>query len=347
MQRTIRGLMSWIFGDLVVRPRFAFALVLLPLAAFGASHYILQQAGVGFGWMPTHFAEVDPSRAEALRLAVYGAFLLFGACAAAALLYFLFTLRLLRARHGLVLLAFFMLANLAFGHWLMPRASSQADGFVRSGLVCAALGYNASTSAGWARIQEKEQVKVQLPPDSERKGIACDSAREDMNWLLKLNKWGVLLGLMSLVIGSILCLAGPADDARWSVSRAVAHYEEQSERLNTYLYLSALLLVTGLLFISAVFRWPTHALLPGTSYEAHADALTAYYGFSYTIVIAAFYIPVAVILSARVKALKPAKEGAASGVPDAFTGPLQVLKIATAIFSTSLAGIVSGLTSLG
>jgi hypothetical protein len=131
-----------------------------------------------------------------------------------------------------------------------------------------------------------------------------------------------------------------------------ARYEEQSERLNTYLYLSALLLVTGLLFVSAVFRLPSYALLSVDSYEAQVKALTAYYGFSYTVVLASFHVPVAMYLSARVKAL-PAKVAGAKGaaataaVPNAFKGPVQVLKIAAAIFSASLAGVVASLASFG
>ena len=124
------------------------------------------------------------------------------------------------------------------------------------------------------------------------------------------------------------------------------HYEEQSKRLNSYLYASALLLGSGLLFVSAGLSWPQFALTDPAGYEAHAQALTTYYGFSYTVVLASFYLPVAGILSGKVRKLNPVAPGE-SKLPEAFKGAFQILKIALALLSTSVAGVLTQFVDFG
>src|SRR4051794_36509549 len=340
-------------GDLVLRPWTLALIALLPLLAFTASELILERSALNFEWMPKYFGEFDANRAEALRLSAFGAFFLFSACALGAFLYFLYTLRRLQRTSAVIVLGLFVLANLIIGSMLVPATTTQADKFVGSPLVCKALGYNAEQSRQGMPDPKTPEAKIRpvqvKVPEKPAAGTPCSEATlEPLNWLLGLNKLGVLLGLTSLVFGAILCLAGPASNVQWGQSEELAHYEDQSDQLNTYLYLSALLLVTGLFFISAVFRWPTHALLTAdsASYETHVGALVTFYGFAYTVMLASFYIPVAISLSAQVKRLKPATV-AEAGVPAAFKGPLQLLKIAAAIFSTTLAGILSSLVSFG
>ena len=61
--------------------------------------------------------------------------------------------------------------------------------------------------------------------------------------------------------------------------------------------------------------------------------------------LASFYIPVATILTGKVKALKPAAQGE-SKLPDAFKGPLQPLKIVLGLFSTALAGALPSIIDM-
>ena len=117
----------------------------------------------------------------------------------------------------------------------------------------------------------------------------------------------------------------------------LSHWEEQSRWLNTYLYLAALLLVTALLFIHAYLRWPGFVLEDRTGYDNHMGALVSYYGFTFTVMLAAFYVPVATILSHRVEGKKVPEPGE-SKLPKAFAGPVQLLKIVLALFSSAFAG---------
>ena len=123
------------------------------------------------------------------------------------------------------------------------------------------------------------------------------------------------------------------------------HWEGQSEWLNTCLYLSALLLATSLLFINAFLRWPGFILTDHKEHEAYVAALVSYYGFTFTLMLAAFYIPIASILAAKVKERARATAGK-SKLPDAFQGPLQILKIVLGLFSTALAGILPAVIDL-
>ncbi|HEX9963451.1 MAG TPA: hypothetical protein VGB04_00525 [Allosphingosinicella sp.] len=176
--------------------------------------------------------------------------------------------------------------------------------------------------------------------------------------------FAVVFAFSALVFGAICCLATPArasgdageaeaardqrlaDPERDPASPALprtdpepepGHWEAQSEWLNTYLYLSALLLGTVLIFLNAYLRWPAFALVDPKPYETYASALLAFYGFTFTVMLAAFYIPVAVLLSRKVK--KQSQTGA-PGAPDAFKGPVQLIKILLGLFSPALAGML-------
>lgn len=346
-------------GSCTLRPASALLIVLAPLLVYALSDGLLRDFGLDFGTAPQELLQFDRHSAEAARLNSLGAFFLLGAAAAAAFAYFLYTLRLLQTRSLILVGGAFLASLLIVGVMLLPKEGPQETAFSKSGLVCTAFGYG---DLNLKAIDEKVSPRKVKVPDLRKNGgcAAADHAR--LRTLLRWNQIAVLLGLTSLIFGSICCLAGPVEDeagpgdtaaangsdpvAAEQAAKRLAHWEEQSERLNGYLYLSAILLVTGLLFTSAILKWPSFALPTPNSYGAHVDALTAYYGYTYTVLLGSFYVPVAVGLSARVRALKPAV--AASGkVPEAFKGPLQLLKIAAAIFSTSLAPILAGLLSLG
>jgi hypothetical protein len=188
---------------------------------------------------------------------------------------------------------------------------------------------------------------------------------ERMRALEGLQALAIVFAFSSLVFGAICCLAAPADDSASAREQepseearlegtagdptvpappappppnpAPGHWEVQSEWLNTYLYLSGLLLGTVVLFLNAYLRWPAYALVDPKGFEAYTSALLAFYGFTFTVMLAAFYIPVALLLSRKVK--KQAQSGAPQA-PDAFKGPVQLIKILLGIFSPALAGML-------
>ena len=127
-----------------------------------------------------------------------------------------------------------------------------------------------------------------------------------------------------------------------AAAKDVEHWERQSEWLNTYLYLSALLLGAALIFMSALLRWPSYVLLQREGFDAYVGSMLSYYGFVFTVMLAAFYIPVAAILSGKTKASARAA-GREAKLPDAFKGPLQIIKIVLGLFSTAIAGTIPGL----
>lgn len=317
-----------------------------PIVVFVFSDQLLKRLGLPAEWMPPHFAEFDGNKEGAARLNTLGTFFLFMASAAGALAFFLYTLRLLDRTWRSAVLAAFLILSGGTGLIVQTMNTPESQEYLGSALVCAALAHNPQTSNvdidGAVPQGQQPRVKAR---DQRINGKCMARSFNQLRDLLRWEKIGIVLGVASVVFGSICCLAGPRNSSAMAAEQKLSHYEEQSERLNTYLYLSALLLVTGLLFAAAFLRWPSHALMDTARYDTHANALISYYGFSYSVLIASYYAPVATILSARVKALKPAASATAK-LPEAFRGPLQVLKIAAAIFSTTLASLLSNLVSV-
>lgn len=152
-------------------------------------------------------------------------------------------------------------------------------------------------------------------------------------------------GVPALVFGAILCLsllpAATSDPAT-----RVELVRRQIRRLNTILYLSAFLLVAGILFARAYYTYPTFALSDAQAgpFLAHAEALITYHAVNHSLLIAAFYLPAASILAAR------AEEGAADpAVGEAraeLMAPMQLVKAAFAIFAPLLAGFLPEMVKL-
>lgn len=148
-------------------------------------------------------------------------------------------------------------------------------------------------------------------------------------WLNEIQKLMLALLTPALVLGTILCLAreGP---------RGGAVSPRQLARLKTYLYLSAVALVTGLLFLSALLRWPSAAFgAPNSPYMAHANALVIYWGATYSVLIASYYLPVALTL------------GRGQDGDDAPTGQLlEFLKSGTALFAPVITALLSAVVQV-
>lgn len=148
----------------------------------------------------------------------------------------------------------------------------------------------------------------------------------------------------ALLLGMIGALAkGPATG-----------FSARVERLNTFLYLSAAVLVAGLLLLSALLRWPGYLLVKDVRavFDAHAAALVLYWGVVYSLYIALSYLPAAALLKrdqpaparAAVRVEKgEQKEGKA---PDPLLTPIGMLKTAATIFAPAVAALLSGVVDL-
>lgn len=180
------------------------------------------------------------------------------------------------------------------------------------------------------------------------RGYACpDNESFRLLWgLNEFQKYLLALLIPALVLGTLSCLALPATpspgDCRFQV-----------RRLNIHLYLTATVLVAGLLFLSALLHWPGFAFDRPTaaSYSAHVDAYILYWGVTYTIFIASYYVPVAALLARRcahppVEAPpvgKAREDEAADDPAGELTG---LLKTLAALFAPAIAGLLGGIIHL-
>jgi hypothetical protein len=318
-------------------------IALLPIAVFVATDLLLHHFGGMVDEMPPFFARFDAHSEAAGRLTLLGMFILFIGVAVGAIAYFVSTALLLDYPSRMKVAAAFgglMLFGTAILHFMDTR---EMQDYMGPSFVCAALGHSSPSGADDADAAAANAVRPQVATDR-RQGGECQNPRfSQLRTLLVAHKIAMMFCVAALVLGSLCCLAILLGSAVAN-DRKLAHYEAQSSRLNIYLYLSALFLVTGLFFMAAYAQWPAYVLLSKSTYDGHVNAFVAYLGFSYTLLIASFYAPAAAIVAARFKA---AAGNSDAGLPDAFKGPLQILKIGAALFSTTLAGALPAMLGLG
>lgn len=340
-------------------PRYLL-IALLPALVFILNKWVITTYAMPYDVPPLRLAEFDVDREAAGRIGMLATFMLFTGAALAALLFFAYTLRMFdwrgRAMPFLAFLGMAFSAQLVAGY----GGSRDAHEYAGRSLACLAASYNKGDSDS-AREAEARAIAAAPRPKAQENGVAVASLpygrpcqNDQFEQIRRLGAWqflGVTFSFAGLVIGAICCLAtwpGTAPTSGQEAARVAGelqHWETQSEWLNTYLYLAALLLGTALVFINAFLRWPAYVMLDPARYYEHSAALVSFYGVVFTIMLASFYIPVATILAGKVKALKPAAPGE-SKLPDAFKGPLQILKIVLGLFSTALAGALPGIIDL-
>ena len=151
-------------------------------------------------------------------------------------------------------------------------------------------------------------------------------------------KWGMVAAAAALVFGTICCLADASPRA-WRAIR-IDVLKRQASRLQLFLYLSAMLLVSALLVQLTFLRWPRFALPDSGPLDAHVGMIILYYGVGYSIFLASFYLPVAVWLGRRAEAL--ADRDLRDEIFKAATqGPVSLLRTGATILAPALAGILS------
>ena len=101
----------------------------------------------------------------------------------------------------------------------------------------------------------------------------------------------------AFVAGGISCLARSARQDALEKE----NWTYQAERLKTYIYMSTAFLVLGVLYFATWTGYPSFALSPEArpAFEAAVNAFTMYTGIEYSIILAAYALPVAWIVSRR------------------------------------------------
>jgi hypothetical protein len=353
-------------------------IALLPALVFLVNQLMLKYYADPWDILPERVVEFQAYREGAARIGMLAAFMLFFGVALAGLLFFAVSLRIFeRKARGRMIVGFLTLAAAAMIASALVRGRAAED-YSGLSLFCLAAGYDARQAVA-ARAAESDelararrstgQVAVQPPPP----GVAVkhlprhsDCPYPRFSRMRDLAAWqfrAVCLAFAALVFGGIFCLSGrPRAESKEMeeeqslppgalaaapaslIGRAPAEadirlWERQSEWLNACLYLSALLLASALLFINAFLQWPDFVLTDARDRDAYVAAMVSYYGVTFSVMLASFYIPVAVILATRVKA-------AGGKLPEAFKGPRQLVKIVLGLSSTALAGVLPGILEL-
>jgi hypothetical protein len=326
-----RGLREWVAGSPLWTARLPFwtiALTLPPalvlaIASRLQAHYGMPGANLDLPYFPSGHLEA------AGRLQMLASWLLMAASGVAALLLFARDLmRMHRVSAGVLLAAYLFLV--AYGLMTTRADDKRGPNIIGERTIRLALCV--------ADLDLPDGVPVRVASKQAGSGhhlYRCPKTPEKFVWMKRLNGQQLRLFLFvlpALVLGTISCLGGLPGTAAL-----------QARRLKTYLYLSATLMVCGLVFLSALLKWPAYALRgeAAAAYGAHVGGYVLYWGIVYSIVIGAFYVPVALRLGAFVGgAAAVGKAPAAGGSDEAVLGPFDLVKIGAGIFAPAIAALV-------
>lgn len=217
--------------------------------------------------------------------------------------------------------------------------------------VSAQLHCAAARAADAPRL--KTVIKLADQPSA---GKQCESPVHE--FIRDVTDWesvALAAAIPALVFGAITCLAmlplgtaSPATAAEADARKAaeVELLNRQIGRLNIILYLSAALLVAGILFAGAYYHYPEFLLGGDTAkaFEKHAQALILYHSINHSLLIASFYVPAAAILAHRCSCLLTGEANEKLGAK--FLAPLQLAKSGLAIFAPIAAGLIADVITL-
>lgn len=301
-------------------PPACFALLILPLLV-----YLLHEAAVPQVGVPV----LDVTAAEVLRETQKTLDL--GFTEAAGRNRFLGALLFFAVVVLVALVAFF--AELSRG--LTPRSRNTALGVfaaVQVPVILVVLGHHLGEADGWRSYHQLgrdvlETVLARGGPvemcvgtdGTGLRGFFCgsDGAHAFRLFALSLDLVSVLsgLGVAALVLGMILSLARPVEDASLEL-RAFDHGRNQRVA-RRFLYLAGLMMSAGLFFTMSWMHWP-FPMLTEDAAEPYADVIKAtlfYYGVFYTLLIVSGFGPVLFLAARRsdelaLQSLVQAEEGA-------------------------------------
>lgn len=158
----------------------------------------------------------------------------------------------------------------------------------------------------------------------------------------------LVLAAGSVIIGTLSTLASPRTSLPASVR---AYYRRvQRDRLDRYLYASALLLVFGLFVMDSALRWPAPFTEDPALYLQHVNELMLYNGIFYSTILAAYYVPVALWQRGQYARRRPGGRNGAETLngPDepgmaARLSPSHLMKTILALLSPAIAGVLTQL----
>ena len=345
-------------------PQRYLAIVLLPLLVYFFSEWLLWYLGrTELKGIPSLL--FDAHREGAARFRVLGTFFLLICAASAAIGYFLFSVLRLNGSSRRVMGGAFA-ATIAtsaiivwYGTVVAPHGGMvTTQEMMGDALVVQALSQrrenNSSSAADPASVRSAAGTGPSPRARRANAGLAmAHIGRIDASsWppqpppssdypllrnLINAESGVLLLAIPSLAFGAILCLAWPPPAEPLNAEEEKALRDEQIGRLNTFLYLSALMLVAGLLFLSAFLHWPLFALPSEMKpqYQEHIHAVVLFNGVVYTVLLASYYLPVAGLLARRWRHVKPS-EGESGEMLD-WRG---FLKAALAVFAPLVIGLL-------
>lgn len=305
-------------------------IIALPMAMIIASSVLIGFFGHLFN--PTHQPLATGHAEAAGRLRMLATWLLFTAMTIACLWYFASNARIFTpATNRRLTFAYYFLALLEVA-FVLAGLVEGAPRFFDERAMCEALGGSPIQYDG---LMLRLNAWLDLRP-------SCADSQFVLLWGLN-DAQKMLLALLApaLVLGTISCLAVPPEPTE-------RDYRFQARRLNTYLCLAATVLVLGLLFISALLRWPGSGLAGNAAevYGAHVDAYVLYSGVSYSVFIASYYVPVAIRLTKaceyipvgtgdQKKGTSPSTDDAPNPAEELFS----LLKTGAVLFAPAIAGV--------
>jgi hypothetical protein len=160
----------------------------------------------------------------------------------------------------------------------------------------------------------------------------------------------LVFGAGAAIAGTISCVARPIRRASPTPGRSLAFRrrcaDQQKTRLDRYLYASAFLLVTGLFFMDAAFRWAGPFAADRNLFMEHVDALMLSNGIYYSVVLASYYLPAAALAGrfSAATAEPPDAAGSESGDSPNLAermSPSRLLKSMLALLAPAIAGILT------
>lgn len=139
----------------------------------------------------------------------------------------------------------------------------------------------------------------------------------------------LVLAVFGVVCGAISCLGMGDEGSEKDVKVALA-------RLETYLLLSAVLMVLGLVYYMSYMYWASFITTPNAadfkSYNQIVKNMTIFTGITYSLMIASYYLPIRYILISRLRALEGEKEETGKDKGEA---PATIIQKAVDFFSVS------------
>jgi len=313
----------------------------VPLLAIGISLRVLAHYGMPDP-PPVLEPKADSYVEAAARLRMLATWIVMAGLAIGSFAYFLIDLLKFEKRSFSWLLAVFVVLFLGMVAQVLWKPDfGRAEQSIGKETICMAFGGKppskpaAPAKAGAPDSAPPKAGKTKALGAPECKDVVNVGRMHELNGV---QLYLLLLVLPAMVLGTISTLAegAPARD--------------QAGRLKIYLYLSAALFVAGLLYLSALLRWPGANLAEPVAahYYAFVDAYLLSLGAAYSLFIVSYYLPAAAWLSAKANptvafAARDKKEN--EDKDDVLTF-FDILKVALALFAPVITALLGNVVKL-